>query len=137
MPTLLALAHRAAGEAAARRARFILAVLDARRDEVYYQLFRVEEGSVLAEAEPRDATLAAVLQVLATPGVMVTGEGRTKVLEGMTPNGHVLVAADAYARCGAGAVACIGEVRLLQGEAHDPIALEPRYIKDFFLTSPH
>ena len=50
---------------------------------------------------------------------------------------HLQIATDAIARCSAAAVVRLGEQLLGQGESTDPGLLEPRYIKEFFLSTTH
>lgn len=133
VPTLQALAHRSvdAGSSA-----FILAALDARRDEVYCQLWSIHEGTLAAEWEARDMTVSALLRELGDREVMLTGDGSTKILSvtnGFEHGSRFKFVGEDLARCGAGSVGCIGESLLKQGKTDDPTTLEPRYIKDFFL----
>ena len=113
----------------------LLAALDARRDEVYCQLFEVTAEGVHPLRDVRDMTLGALMEEIRGMRVLVTGEATAKVLgwPGM-PDTLGAVTAGAQ-RCSGARVALVGETLLLAGKADDPSALEPRYIKDFFLRT--
>ncbi len=135
VPTLEALAARAAAIDRLTPGTRLLAALDARRDEVYCQLFDVTEGGPVAVWESRDAKLGELAEELGGGGVRVTGDASARVLAwpGMPP-AMESVSPQAL-RCGAASVAVIGTSLLLAGKADDPSALEPRYIKEFFLRT--
>ena len=141
VPTLTALAGRVVdprpGDSGA--AKNILAAIDARRDEVYCQLFEVRDGSVIPVWEPRDMTVTELIRILGTSPVIVTGDGRSKVLaaarEADAERATMLIPAHPdQAGCSAGAVALIGERMLAEGAIADTALLEPMYIKEFFLV---
>ncbi len=135
VPTLTALAHHAAAADRLEPGTRLLAALDARRDEVYCQLFEVARDGPVPLWDVRDMTLGALAGELRTPGVCVTGDGAAKVLAfpGAPPSLR-RAGADAL-RCSARSVALLGERQLEAGETDDPSTLEPRYIKDFFLKT--
>lgn len=135
VPTLLALAHRVPLEAQRDNGEAILAVLDARRDEVYAQVFRHESSILFAEAEPGDMTSSQLVSLLSGRNVVVIGEGTNKVMQAAVLVGgnlQVREVDDVLNRCTARTVALVGESMLLRGEVEDPAILEPRYIKEFF-----
>ena len=135
VPTLEALALHAAEADRTRTGTRLLAALDARRDEVYCQLFEVTESGPVPLWDARDMTLGALMEELQGSGVRVAGEGAAKVLSWPgAPATLSMVTGDALL-CSAGSVARIGGKLLLAGKADDPSALEPRYIKDFFLKT--
>ncbi len=134
VPTLLALAHRAPLETL-RNGEAILAVLDARRDEVYVQLFSHEGSTLVAEAQPMDMTSSQLVSSLSGRNVVVIGEGTNKVMRAaalMGGNVQAREVDDVLNRCTARTVALVGELMLVRGEVEDPAILEPRYIKEFF-----
>ncbi|HEX7571491.1 MAG TPA: tRNA (adenosine(37)-N6)-threonylcarbamoyltransferase complex dimerization subunit type 1 TsaB [Bacteroidota bacterium] len=135
VPTLEALALHAAEAGHVEAGTRLLAALDARRDEVYCQLFDVTESGPVPLWDARDMTLGALMEELHGSGARVTGEGAAKVLSWPgAPATLRMVPGDAL-RCSAESVARLGEKLLLAGKADDPSALEPRYIKDFFLKT--
>jgi tRNA threonylcarbamoyladenosine biosynthesis protein TsaB len=137
VPTLTAIAERAARESGRPVPEIIIPLLDARRGEVYYQMFRYENGAAVPLAGPQTGHVTEVQALLAGRSVLITGEAAEKgVAPGRTGGGAVLVG-QALARCSAGMVALLGETMFRAGLTVDPAALEPRYIKEFFLRAPH
>ena len=138
VPTLESLAHRILPFVQADGARPVLAMLNARRDEVYCQMFRTAEGSLEPEWEERDMTLVSLLDALGVHEVTVTGDAAMKLRELAQREGRTGVnLAPAHLRtCSAGSIAVLGEKRLTGGKVVDPGLLEPRYIKEFF-TKAH
>ncbi|HTO94796.1 MAG TPA: tRNA (adenosine(37)-N6)-threonylcarbamoyltransferase complex dimerization subunit type 1 TsaB [Bacteroidota bacterium] len=135
VPTLEALALHAAATDALEPGTRLLAALDARRNEVYCQMFDVATGGPVPAGDPRDLTLEALRAELGGVAWAVTGDAAAKITEAFAP-GMSLRAVSAAARaCSAVAVARIGERLLAAGRVEDPAVLEPRYIKEFFLTS--
>ncbi len=135
VPTLETLARRLARSGVCREG-WILAALDARRDEVYAQLFSVRDG------RPEPATAVSDLSASALPGVTgersvhVTGDGALKAAEALARAGcpHA-VAPEEVRYCTAVETGLMGEQLLHAGERSDPGTLEPRYIKEFFLKA--
>jgi tRNA threonylcarbamoyladenosine biosynthesis protein TsaB len=139
VPTLEALANRAERDGILPPEGWLCAALDARRDEVYYQRFRIEKGALRAEEPASDATVADLALLLAqhpSAPLVLTGEAREKLAgalprqEGRAP---VTLLPDPHAQCTAVTVALLGALRLSRGETEDTALLEPRYIKEFFL----
>jgi tRNA threonylcarbamoyladenosine biosynthesis protein TsaB len=134
VPTLEALASRSAR--AGRTDGLILAALDARRDEVYCQLFEAAGGEIRPLWDPRDLAVDRLVAELGERGLLVTGDGRAKVMAGAGDGALRMREPDAAAAlCSAADVARLGEVLALAGKTEDPALLEPRYIKEFFLNS--
>ena len=140
VPTLRAIAERAARESVGEIPNTILPLLDARKDEVYCQLFERQGSAVRPAWEERDMTLAALADLVAQTNVLITGEAaprlRAIVTMGRRPGRPSAVfAPPEIARCSAAVVAMIGEQMLAEGKSADPRDLEPRYIKEFFLKT--
>ncbi len=133
VPTLEALALHAAETDHAETGTRILAALDARRDEVYCQLFDVRPGGPVPLWDVRDMTLGALMTELHGSLARVTGEAAAKVLSWPDAQATLSMVPAEALRCSGGSVARLGERLLLAGKADDPSTLEPRYIKDFFL----
>ncbi|HUI10333.1 MAG TPA: tRNA (adenosine(37)-N6)-threonylcarbamoyltransferase complex dimerization subunit type 1 TsaB [Bacteroidota bacterium] len=135
VPTLEALAlHATATDALPAGARLV-AALDARRSEVYCQRFDVTAAGAVPADEPRDVALEVLLAELGGAPAFVTGDGAAKVLSGPGGPGGLRMVSERARLCSAAAVARIGERLLAAGSAEDPALLEPRYIKEFFLTT--
>ena len=140
VPTLEALAETLVQSMHGEEPRHILAMIDARRDEVYCQLFRLAEGTVVKVWEEKDRALDEVLADLKDLPVMVTGDANEKLAAllqvaatGKTES--IRFADPEAARCSAATVALIGERLLRDGRTEDLAVLEPRYIKEFFFKS--
>jgi tRNA threonylcarbamoyl adenosine modification protein YeaZ/tRNA threonylcarbamoyl adenosine modification protein YjeE len=133
VPTLEALAQSAArGEIA--RGETLLAVLDARRDEVYCQLFVAHDAGLLAEGDVSDMTVAELRGRIAGRRVLAAGDAIDKVFgPADVREAGWRAARGAAASCSAAEVARVGERMLAGGLRDDPVTLEPRYIKEFFL----
>jgi len=113
---------------------WILAVLDARRDEVYAQLFRVSDDRLEPADEVRDLTTDRLAGVIAQRPVVVTGDGAEKAGSALDVAGCMFRLAPAELRtCTAAEVGLLGERMLRSGLRADPVTLEPQYIKEFFL----
>lgn len=140
VPTLWPLAQNAEREARAMGAGSILAVLDARRGEVYRQLFTVASDAVHASSGVCDAEVARLGECLPEGKVAVTGEARMQALTALLRSGHdpsrIVAVSESSARCSAAAVARYGAGLFAAGAAADIAVLEPHYIKDFFLRIP-
>jgi tRNA threonylcarbamoyladenosine biosynthesis protein TsaB len=141
VPTLTALARKCVPPGGSWRGHVVVA-LDARRDEVYCQLFNVQDG----RAEPIDVVRARAVRDVAADlpegEILLTGDAREKVATAITARrpavrNTVTVADSSTARCSAGEIAKAGEELCRRQEYADPGELEPRYVKDVFLGPPH
>lgn len=134
VPTLAALTEHSVS--AAGSFTHILAALDARRDEVYCQLFRIERGTPVPLWPERAARVGELVDELAGMDVFVTGDGTTKLAEAARVKGrHVTCASDEALHCSASAVALVGVRMLLQGLSADPADVQPLYVKEFHTLS--
>jgi tRNA threonylcarbamoyladenosine biosynthesis protein TsaB len=134
--TLGALASHAAALSEPAPGERVLAVLDARRDEVYSQLFRPGARGVIQEGEVRNVAVTTLRVEMRETDLLITGDGSAKLLQSANlGSGHWRAAHGEAARCSAASVALLGERRLTSGDSDDPATLEPKYIKEFFLTS--
>jgi tRNA threonylcarbamoyladenosine biosynthesis protein TsaB len=142
VPTLTSIARHAALAGIAGDQSRILPVLDARRDEVYCQLFERVGVSVRPVWEERDMTIGALVDMLGGERALVTGEAAPRVraaLEGRDERSRpaCLFAPPEIARCDAGTIAMIGAELIAEGLQADLSDLEPRYIQEFFLRTTH
>lgn len=142
VPTLEALAARLEAEVRDAGEVKVVALLDARRDELYYQVFRPTAEGLTPEGGASDATVGELQkrlsEELATTDLLLTGEASAKVYgSGIWPKGpgRVVCARPPLDRCSAVTVALLGERRRRAGEAADIATLEPHYIKEFFLKT--
>lgn len=140
VPTLRAIAERAARECGDSAPPAILPLLDARKDEVYCQLFERHGSTVRPVEEEHDVRLAVLAGQLSQREVLITGEAAPRLREFMKAAAgrsrpEAVFADPDTARCSAAVVALIGERMLGEGNIADPRDLEPRYIKEFFLKT--
>ncbi len=140
VPTLEALASAAAPGARAEGAAMILSALDARRDEVYCQLFEREGDRVRAVWEVEDLSVEEMLRRLPARPIALTGDAGEKIarLPGGARGGRgaeLIVLAAEHTRCSAAAVGRLGTALFESGLRSDPALLEPRYVKEFFLRT--
>jgi tRNA threonylcarbamoyladenosine biosynthesis protein TsaB len=142
VPTLRAIARHAVRAGIVRALSRILPVLDARRDEVYCQMFATDGAFIRPLWDERDMAVGALVDALGRGPVLVTGEAAPRVraaLEGRDAGScpECAFAPAEIARCDAGTLAMIGEELAAEGRQADLNELEPRYIKEFFLrTTP-
>lgn len=131
VPTLRALAHHAVRSTRVGTP-FILSAIDARRNEVYCQLFRVRGGEVEPEGEERDYSVASLVRELRSREITVTGDATGKIRVA-NPDWQYIEGETAH--CSAGAVALLGAHQLRQQDIANTATLEPKYVKEFFTIS--
>lgn len=137
VPTLEALAFRAALGGRVRSGAAVLASIDARRDEVYAALYRWNGRALDVVSAPAALAAAAVVGSLAED-VVLAGDGSAKLLRCADELGvarRMLPPAPGDGSGAAGPVALLGELRLLAGARADLESLEPDYVKDFYTTA--
>jgi tRNA threonylcarbamoyladenosine biosynthesis protein TsaB len=130
VPTLRALAQSAI-ESRTVTTPFLLPAIDARRDEVYCQLFRVEGTSISAEWDERDTAIGLLIDEFAGREITITGDARQK-LKHLEQHPNIRFVQTGIDLCRAGTIASIGEVMAQRGEFSVVAALEPKYVKEFF-----
>lgn len=146
VPTLTALAQRGIPHFAGRQGH-IVAALDARRDEVYCQLFSVDGGRMRETEAVHARTVRELVAALPEGELLLTGDARQKVASALLgggpgvresrERGGVVLADASHARCSAAEVALMGEHLARCRQFADPDTLEPQYVKEVFLSSPH
>lgn len=136
--TLQALAQRAVN-AGVVETPYIVPALDARRDEVYCQLFRVNGKSIEPVWDERDFTLSALIEEIGEREVTVTGDAVAKIKAHSNDNdaSAMLFVREEYRGCSAAAVALIGEQMAMLNRFVDVTTVEPQYIKDFYIRVPN
>ena len=136
VPTLEALARHAAALENVPEDTGILAALDARRDEVYCQLFTGRAGRITSAWEAASMTVGELRGLIAGREVIVAGNAARKVI-GAEPAllPRVRAASAPASQCSAAAVARLGSAMIGSVGADNAATLEPRYIKEFFLKT--
>jgi len=137
VPTLHAIALEAADDTATRGVRMILASLDARRDEVYCQLFHRTPDGLAPDGEAADCAVTELAGKLAGLDVALAGTGAAKVARVLPPSARWIIAGGERGCVSSARVALEGARMLARGELADASTLEPRYIKEFFLARHH
>ncbi len=138
VPTLQALAQRLVDAGEVRDRETVLALLDARRDEVYCQSFRPAGGKAVPLWEARDLSVADLITQLDGLEVVAAGDGWTKLFAAVQQNGvraRIRCAGGELSKCSASSVALLGAEFLQEGRRSDARSLEPLYIKDFYFKS--
>lgn len=135
VPTLQALAQRGV-DAGIVGTPYILSVLDARRDEVYGQLFRVNGKTIKPEWTERDFTLNKLFDEIGGRSVTVTGDAEAKV-KSTNHFGTLSFLSDEYSDCSAATVALIGEQMAIRDEFVEARTIEPKYVKEFYTRVPN
>ena len=136
VPTLAALAHHAAAVDALPAGTSLLAALDARRDEVYCQLFTGERDHLAPAWDAAAMTVGELRQLIGGRKILVAGNGAHKVIGGEgAPIPEARAASPEASQCSAAAVALLGGAMMQAGARDDAATLEPRYIKEFFLKT--
>jgi tRNA threonylcarbamoyladenosine biosynthesis protein TsaB len=130
VPTLRALAQTAV-DSGTVTTPYILTAIDARRDEVYCQLFRVEGTTISAEWDERDTAVGLLLDEIDGREITITGDAQQKLkyLEG---HKNIRFVRNDIALCRAGTIALLGETMATRGEFSTVATLEPKYVKEFF-----
>ena len=132
VPTLHALAQRVVDGGVALEG-FVLAVLDARREEVYREFFRVIDGRAVSFAGPLDVSITSLSGDAPEGNIWITGDASAKVQSVLgTGSPRWNLVPEHLACCSAGAVGLLGEALMAKGRIADPATLEPLYIKEFF-----
>jgi tRNA threonylcarbamoyladenosine biosynthesis protein TsaB len=137
VPTLEALSLYTGRGGGVPEGTYILPVIDARRDEVYAQLFRFRSDTVSAAWEPRDVRVGDLAGMTDGYTILVTGDGAQKVQRALSETtAHHMerfrFAEDRVSHCSAETVGVIGERMLRNGDTADPVTAEPMYIKEFY-----
>jgi tRNA threonylcarbamoyladenosine biosynthesis protein TsaB len=132
VPTLHALSRRAVDEGIVRDGEYVLAVIDARRDEVYGQLFHVLDGRMELQDEPRDVPVGDLRAEIPLTNTWLTGDASSKVQSVAADLPQLSVVPEGFGRCSAGSVGRVGEMLLTGGIEADVATLEPFYIKEVY-----
>jgi len=135
VPTLEALAIRAVLETMAEDGDEVVAMIDARRNDVYAAAFRVGGQQVIPIWEAEALSLPALALRLSTEKkTLFMGNGAEKFKDwcAASVNGvHWLFPPREQQGCSAAAVGFVGLLKARRGEFADVASLEPTYVKDF------
>jgi tRNA threonylcarbamoyladenosine biosynthesis protein TsaB len=132
VPTLQALAQAAADRGMVADGRKVLATIDARRDEVYCQLFSTAEGVLRTMWDAKDMRVSEVLKAIEELEVVTVGDGAGKLSALHRNQGNVKILSPEQSRCSAASVAKIGAELLAHGQVADIAQVEPLYVKEFY-----
>lgn len=140
VPTLYAIARRAA-DAGIVQTGLLVPMLDARREEVYCQLFRVGKFGLDAVSDERAVHLSRLMEELAGDAATITGEGAARFDEyagtvASHARQHVVIRDPSVSGCSAATVARLAEEMLRAGKKDDASSIEPRYIKEVYVKLP-
>lgn len=135
VPTLEALAYRVVMNKNTLTQTDVLAALDARRDEVYCQLFHVEGGRLSVEKGARAMHAAEVVGEIGPNPVVLIGDGNGKLIQAATAIGleaMYTTVPEEINKCSSASVGLLGLQLLQRNDCADPVTAEPYYIKEFF-----
>ena len=108
----------------------VCAMLDARREEVYGGVYRLEAGGPVAFVEDQAGCVRSFLSELPRP-VWFTGDGarayREQIVEAIGVDAHFVP--DSMGRPQAGSVVRLGIKLLNRGNVSDPGVVEPTYLR--------
>ena len=110
---------------------WICPMIDARRMEVFAQLFD-DQGAAQGEAEAKIMEDAAFADLLAQRKVIFVGDGAEKCRELFAANANAIVLATRLST--AASMGAVAHRRLLAGEVEDLVTFEPFYLKEFVAT---
>lgn len=131
VPTFDAIAE--SGRQRHPEAKFIVVVLDAKKDEWYVGEYRGFDGRVEAVAAVAVKPLDAVVGGLKSdPSTLVLTDNVTKV---RSSAGAAVRVEDVHPYCRGGVVAALGAQRASAGIFADARSLEPLYLKDFVIRT--
>ena len=128
--TLRAVARRAVDFGAVPIPGLLLAALDARRGEVYCQLFEVNTPGLLPVWDEQAMSLSSLFDEIRDRQVTVTGDSSAVRALVEQRKGLRHLPAD-IARCSAATVALEGELELRGGNVVALADIEPRYVMEF------
>jgi tRNA threonylcarbamoyladenosine biosynthesis protein TsaB len=135
VPTLRALARNVVDGGGFDLPISVIPVLDARRDEVYCQLFQADNAGLTPVWAEKAMTTELLMATLGEIDVIVTGEGALKLRnysEGQSNlRRHFRYPPASITRCSATTIALEGEEELKRGHYSEPATVEPMYIMEF------
>jgi tRNA threonylcarbamoyladenosine biosynthesis protein TsaB len=113
----------------------ICPLIDARRDEFYIALYRVNNKELLTVVEPQAKRINDLLNILPDEEIVFIGDGAAKFkvyTKENKLNKNFWFFYDGFINlCSAASIALLGERKLLRNDTESLAELEPVYIKDF------
>ena len=133
VPTLEALAEFAVEKKAVRPNEDVVAMIDARRNDVYAAAYRVTEGKCSLVWGPEALSVDDVFGRISPSGrTVVMGDGVDKFLGRKSKSaGDLVVPPPSDRQCSAASVGIVGFRMAQRGEFADLVSLEPLYVRDF------
>jgi tRNA threonylcarbamoyladenosine biosynthesis protein TsaB len=136
VPTLEALAWRAVLEDGVRDGDEILAMIDARRNDVYAAAFTVAKNELVSNWGPEALSLDALMERFPRQNrIVLMGDAVDKLVrrfeDRLRGNGRFLIPPLLERLCSASAVGLVGVRKALRGDFAERSSLEPLYVKDF------
>lgn len=107
----------------------VLALLDARRGEVYAGLYDTSEGPPILLQGPRAGTPQAILSEWASGPAVCTGDGASAHVDVLSGQAEMTMAPPHCRRPDAAAVAWLGRRRFETGQVADLGEVEPEYLR--------
>lgn len=133
--TLEALAYNLIIQEKIKDGALICPLIDARRDEFYTALYRVNNKELSTVVKPQANKINDLLNILADEEVVFIGDGASKfkilIQENKLKKNIWIFYEGLINLCSAASVALLGEKKLLGNGAESLAELEPVYIKDF------
>lgn len=133
--TLEALAYNLIIHEKIKDGALVCPLIDARRDEFYTALYRVNIKELSIVVEPRAKKFNDLLDILPNEEVVFIGDGAAKfniITQENKLNKNFWIFYDGLINlCSAASVALLGEKQLLRNDTESLAELEPVYIKDF------
>ena len=138
--TLEALAENAVYQQIVQQNDCILAIIDARRNELYASAFTVEDKKLIEYIAVQALTVDELWNRLPRDRrIIVLGDGAEKFQrllneKSIAGNERFIFPSREHRQCTASAVGYIGEQKLMRGEHAEIASLEPLYVKEFYTT---
>jgi tRNA threonylcarbamoyladenosine biosynthesis protein TsaB len=135
VPTLEALVYRTVMQKCSPSFGFVLALIDARRNDAYAALYGVDGDERRNIWGPRAVSLEQIFELLPTDGaITIVGDGAEKFRKFLEFNGRSIGASFPDQEdwiCSAAAVALLGEKLARCGNYSALASVEPLYVKEF------
>jgi tRNA threonylcarbamoyladenosine biosynthesis protein TsaB len=138
--TLEALAKNAIYKQITQQNDCVLAIIDARRNELYASAFTVDDKKLIEYIAVRALTVDELRNCLPRDRrIIVLGDGTEKFQhflneQPVAGNKRFVFPARELRQCTAFSVGSLGEEKLLRGEHAEIASLEPFYVKEFYTT---
>ena len=132
IPTFDGIAHRIALQRIAPPDGLLALLFDARREDVYVGIYRLQEDRAVCLAPARVCRIDTLCDII-REGMICAGSGAEKI--GGALQKEVVLLGGESVECRAGAIALLGAARIATGDTADAASCEPEYLKEFFTTA--